>query len=1302
MKIAIIDTLGLSYDGSTLEKRGLGGSESAVVYISRELVKHGFEVTVFNDCTSDDSNSGVYDGVSYQPIQALCYPANSCVYDIVISSRSVHPFDPEGPYAKVMQNAKHKVLWMHDTFCSGDDLIEQYINRGLLNEIFTLTDWHTSYVTNCDHGFRRNFDVLKNHIFQTRNGVGVIPEWVDITQKDPNLFVYNASVTKGMIPLVTKVWPRIKAQFPQAKLKVIGGFYRFREDHGPDQQEKDWHQLVADHPEVDFTGIITQKEISDIFRKASYMLYPSAFPETFGISTLEAILHNVTPITCRFGALEETALDIASYKINYTVEKNWACPWLDEDNQIDRFVDAAIAAINNPYLHQQKMYACNQTKGICGWYSVALQWKQHFYRVLGEYLPINEHRAAQDINYRVAKVFGRRFVNPEMVSPPKKKEKHIQIVTPVYNAEKYIAKCMQSVAAQDYDDWEMSIIDDASTDDTLTVIYNTIDEFPREIQEKFYVIENKINRGAVYNQFHSMNHLPDTINMLLDGDDWLVNNPDIFNMYNNLYHDGAEFTYGSCWSLADNIPLIAQEYPPEVMRERSYRNYRFNWNMPYTHLRTFSSSLVHEIETSELKDENGEWYRAGGDGALFYALIEKTEPEFVVAVPEVVYVYNDTNPLNDYKINSDEQTKNAEKIRTDRFISKGFKGVSIIKAEKNDNTYDIINSEWPAIEAVIIENVSDWSVCVQAGGHHGTYPKRLAKLFKEVYTFEPDLTNFNVLKHNCTESNIKCYNKALSSYSKRVDIESVADGNSGQKHLITGDSIEAVTVDSLNLPSCGLLQLDVERHELFVLIGAIRTVEKYKPVIILEGPETTNNTCNLILEQLGYEMVGRAGYDSAFKYTGKESPTTEYKEVNKEMKKILIAIPCKNDIEADTFKSIYDLIIPEGYKADFQYFYGYAVDQVRNLIADWVIKDYDYLFAVDHDMAFPPDTLARLLDRDVSIIGGLYVQRLDPPMPEAYDFSMVRLRVEDCYGVKEVGGIGMGCALIKKKVFKDIPYPQYVYHQALDHNNTFSEDLDFCRKAREMGHSIWLDTTIQCKHIGQRVFEFPDLQTVDIQQRLREIGQQDLLPKAYVDYMNKLKKEGTEPKVIYDIGACVLHWTNKAREIWPDAYYFVVEGMLEVEELYKQSNVNYACGTLLGSEDGKEVEYYQNLYHPGGNSIYQENPAYSQTAPQLFPEESKQKRHTVTLDTMIAQHNLPQPDLIKIDVQGAELDVLRGAIKTLENCTDVFVESQFVEYNLKAPGVDEVSLYLAGMGFELVDTIHKTDVDGDLHFRRIK
>ena len=665
MKIAFIDTLGLTYDGSTLSKRGLGGSESAVIRMSQELAKIGFDVTVFNDCTSDDSNPGRYDGVNYCPLNEV---HSGSGFDVCIVSRSVKPIAEDW---HVIQKSRHVCLWMHDTFCEGDDQIEYLINIGKLNEIFTLSDWHTGYVTHCDHGFRRNYDVLKNHIFMTRNGIGNMnPGWIDIRDKDPNLFVFNASVTKGMIPLVKQIWPKVKERIPQAKLKIIGGYYKFREAAGPDQQQKDWNELALQHgKDIHFTGVITQQEISDILRKASYMIYPVGFPETFGISTLEALAHNVPLITCRFGALEETAIDIASWKINYPVEPNWALPWLNQDSQVAIFVDAVVNAYNNKYLHQQKMYACNQVKDICTWDTVALQWKQHLYYKLGEYLSIEEYKQVKKINSQVRKVFGRRFLNKEELvedkQPPFNK---IVVISPVFNAESYIERCIRSVAQQDYSNYQMIIIDDCSTDNTVNVIKQTLESFDSDLRKNFTLIQNDKNIGAVGNQITAIkNHTGDDVVMLLDGDDWLVNDPTIFDKYNNLYNNGAEFTYGSCWSVADNIPLIAQEYPPEVKLKQSYRSYKFNWNMPYTHLRTFRAYIMHGhlMYSGDLafKDKDTyEWLRAGGDTAVFYTMLEEVDPFAVVCVPEITCYYNDANPLNDYKVNATEQNETAAKV----------------------------------------------------------------------------------------------------------------------------------------------------------------------------------------------------------------------------------------------------------------------------------------------------------------------------------------------------------------------------------------------------------------------------------------------------------------------------------------------------------------------------------------------------------------------------------------------------------------------------------------------------------------
>lgn len=666
LKIAIIDTVGLTYDGTTLEQRGLGGSESAVILISKELAKIGFKVTVYNNCIDSQAAPGVYDGVTY--IDHTQLDKFEDEYDVVFSSRSVFPFFPGSIY-HFIPNSKWKVLWMHDTFCKGDELIEEMLMSGVINEVFTLSDFHTNYTLNNEHGKKRMFDVLKHRNFQTRNGAVKYIDEVDLSKKDPNHFVYNASVTKGLKPLLQMIWPDVKRLIPDAHLTIIGGYYRFRDGSEPDEQEKDLVNFKEDERYkklgVSFTGVIKQQEIAKILANATYMIYPADFPETFGISTLESLLYRTPLITCRFGALEETAIDLACYKLDYPVVPNSVYPHIDAIGQADQFIKMTYAAYHTPYLLQQKQNYCDVVNDTYSWATVALQWKQHLYMRLGLFLPAEEFRQVSRLNEKVARVHGRRFNNEvdRRCFRSSGNQKRISVVVPFYNSQDYIDRCIASIAQQDYENYQIILIDDASTDKSLSVVKKTVEVLPRIIQNKVKLVVNKINHGAVFNHFHALHHADENdIIMLIDGDDWLVNNNTIFHLYNDLYQQGAEFTYGSCWSLIDSIPLIAQDYPEEVKKSHRYRQHKFAWNMPYTHLRTFDKKLFKNVTEDRFKDDKGNWLRAGGDGALFYEMIERANPNKIVAVKEIVYNYNDLNPLNDFKINGDEQTKNAQSI----------------------------------------------------------------------------------------------------------------------------------------------------------------------------------------------------------------------------------------------------------------------------------------------------------------------------------------------------------------------------------------------------------------------------------------------------------------------------------------------------------------------------------------------------------------------------------------------------------------------------------------------------------------
>jgi FkbM family methyltransferase len=159
------------------------------------------------------------------------------------------------------------------------------------------------------------------------------------------------------------------------------------------------------------------------------------------------------------------------------------------------------------------------------------------------------------------------------------------------------------------------------------------------------------------------------------------------------------------------------------------------------------------------------------------------------------------------------------------------------------------------------------------------------------------------------------------------------------------------------------------------------------------------------------------------------------------------------------------------------------------------------------------------------------------------------------------------------------------------------------------------------------------------------------------------------------------------------------EAMPESEFLFQESNMKYHIGVLSDCE--KTVNFYKNVEHPGGNSYYKENEEVNPNTIHYFNESHRCELKTVTLDSVIKQKGYPYADLIKMDVQGAELDVLRGATDAIAHCNDLILELQCVEYNKGAPLRESVIEYLQSIGFELVTgPFCDNGPDGDYHFRK--
>jgi FkbM family methyltransferase len=160
---------------------------------------------------------------------------------------------------------------------------------------------------------------------------------------------------------------------------------------------------------------------------------------------------------------------------------------------------------------------------------------------------------------------------------------------------------------------------------------------------------------------------------------------------------------------------------------------------------------------------------------------------------------------------------------------------------------------------------------------------------------------------------------------------------------------------------------------------------------------------------------------------------------------------------------------------------------------------------------------------------------------------------------------------------------------------------------------------------------------------------------------------------VLDIGAYEGEWTKTFKYYYPTADVLMIEANTEKESILKEVG-NYKIA-VLGKTDDEEVNYYKCLNGvPTGNGIYPENTDYK-----FEPE----KRKAITLATLLNSED--GFDLIKMDVQGAERDIIQGSLPIMANTKFLLLELQTVQYTKGTPRFSEMVAYLHDLGFEFVD-----------------
>jgi len=239
---------------------------------------------------------------------------------------------------------------------------------------------------------------------------------------------------------------------------------------------------------------------------------------------------------------------------------------------------------------------------------------------------------------------------------------HIVVVTPFHNAGAFLDKCVSSLARQDYENFEVIFIDDASTDANSG--------FAPPASLNAHVIRNQERKGAAFNFHHAITtHCSaEDIVVCLDGDDELAC-PDALSKINSKYaiHD--------CWVLYsryhDNEGAGGVSAP--FASPKDFATLRERWRC--SHIKTFRAGLFHCIAENDpdyqcLKDSEGNWLTSAVDAAIMFPLLEMAGFYRVYFNEDVLYIYNYNNPLSHHINNREEQVQNFEWVRGMRPFAK--------------------------------------------------------------------------------------------------------------------------------------------------------------------------------------------------------------------------------------------------------------------------------------------------------------------------------------------------------------------------------------------------------------------------------------------------------------------------------------------------------------------------------------------------------------------------------------------------------------------------------------------------------
>ena len=229
------------------------------------------------------------------------------------------------------------------------------------------------------------------------------------------------------------------------------------------------------------------------------------------------------------------------------------------------------------------------------------------------------------------------------------------ILTGFYNAEDYIERCIGSIMGQNFTDFKCYITHDLSTDNSVTLIKEMIKD-----DDRFILIDDndkKLYQAGNFDKVirNNPNISDNEVLIEVDGDDWLPDG-NVFKRINELYSDENVWIANGSFKYSNGN----QGFSSKQEINDGLRGGRFT----ASHIRTWRAFLWRAIKEEDLRDENGNYWQWSGDLCFMFPMLEMATEEHYRFMPEINYVYNAENPINEHKVDISMVNNHASRIRS--------------------------------------------------------------------------------------------------------------------------------------------------------------------------------------------------------------------------------------------------------------------------------------------------------------------------------------------------------------------------------------------------------------------------------------------------------------------------------------------------------------------------------------------------------------------------------------------------------------------------------------------------------------